>query len=223
MKSDGYRTIVSILEFPELELNLLAAAADAEGMNGDEYFWIFLGVDLSVFSLPPIQKLGTNNLRLLAGAAMLSPLEGFQVDHDFDRFIVAWKSQDASFSNRVNAFHPIAKGMPGYYKADDAYFQSFLPESGAGFMYDAVMSIGLGACLAAQNASRITGDFHLQGIRSTNFTGASGRVKFGDGDYALYGRKSLFVTYGVVNIFHLFALETNESKWKTMLTSKPLP
>jgi len=60
---------------------------------------------------------------------------------------------------------------------------------GAGFLYDAVMSIGLGACAAIatlpndktnnQTTTTMTGPMHLDGIRSLDFVGASGRIRFG--------------------------------------------
>jgi Receptor family ligand binding region len=223
MKKDGYRTIVAIMEFPEVELPLLAHEAEVAEMNGGDYVWIFLGADLSSLSLPPVNT-NLSLLRLLAGGVMISPLEGFQVpDNDNDKFAVAWKSHDATFVNRVNALNSIAKGMPGFYEAGVDYFQSMLPLPGAGFMYDAVMAIGLGACLAAGSAADVTGELHLAGIRSTDFMGATGRVKFGDGNEAPGGRNSSFVKYGVVNLLRLFALEEDESKWTAMLSAESFP
>jgi Receptor family ligand binding region len=222
MKEDGYRTIVAMMENPEVELYLLAHAAEVAEMNGDDYVWIFLGSDLSAFTLPAVQLLDLSSLKLLAGSVMISPLEDFYIDPDNDRFSMAWKSQDASFVNRLNAFHSVAKGMPGFYEAEADYFQSILPLSGAGFMYDAVMAIGMGACLAAKSASGVTGELHLAGIRSTEFTGATGRVVFGNGNDDPGGRNSSFVQYGVVNMFHVFALEKDESKWETILSAQTI-
>jgi hypothetical protein len=81
--------------------------------------------------------------------------------------------------------------MPGYYEPDDDYFSTVDPEHSAGFLYDAVMSIGIGACLAGSQGG-IDGLSHLRGIQSSNFAGASGRV--------VYGESTLSNGYGVRNI-----------------------
>ena len=59
------------------------------------------------------------------------------------------------------------------------YYGSWL--YGASFMYDAVLSIGMGACAAMnhQNNTAMTGAMHRSGIRSVDFRGASGRIQFG--------------------------------------------
>lgn len=50
------------------------------------------------------------------------------------------------------------------------------------FMYDAVMTTGVGACLAEQTSNgTIPSSSHLDNIRRTVFTGATGTVKFGGG------------------------------------------
>jgi hypothetical protein len=215
VKKDGYRTIVSISEFPEREIDPVAAAADEVGVNNEEYFWIFIGVDLSVFSLPPVD-VTMQNLRFLAGGAMLSPLEGFQVDAD-DRFLQAWQKQNESFVERVNAHLSVGKGRPGYYKGEPEYFETFPPLSGAGFMYDAIISIGTGACLAGAAVDRvIPGAWHQVGIRSTNFTGATGRVRMNNIDGIPSRRDPSSVRYGIVNLFERFAL-ADESEWQEML------
>ena len=60
-----------------------------------------------------------------------------------------------------------------------SYYGSWL--YGASFMYDAVLSIGLGACAAvqSQNDTGMTGSMHRAGIRAVDFRGASGRIRFG--------------------------------------------
>ena len=72
-------------------------------------------------------------------------------------------------------------------------------------MYDAVMSVGLGACAAqaALPGAAVTGEAHATGIRSLKFSGASGQVKFGDihGDLQRNGtRMSSTITWGAYNI-----------------------
>ena len=235
LKEEGYRTIVSIQEFVEYETSIISLAAEDAGLNEGDHFWIFLGADLSVFSFSGFDLSLSNEtvsevnhtefeltmayLKLLAGGAMLSPLEGFQIDA-YDKFLKAWKSQNESFVERVNARNSIEEGLPGYYEGEPNYFQIFPPLSGAGFMYDAVMSIGMGACLAEAGINKeISGESHQKGIRSSNFIGATGRVRMesrGDTEEMPGLRARSSVRYGIINLFHRFA-EEDESMWPGML------
>ena len=215
LKNDGYRTVVVMLDFPEWELQLIAdAAEEVGGVNGDDYFWIYAGgIDLSAFSLTPVGLvLNDISISFLAGSAMLSPLEGFQAaDPDNDPFAISWKSQNASFVDRVNAYVTIGNDEPGHYTAFPDYFQQLLPEPGAGFMFDAVMSIGIGACVAKKyNTSS-----HLEGIRAVDFTGATGRVRLGNEMWIRGGRNSSDAVFGVVNLFHEFAAR-NQNEWDSL-------
>lgn len=92
------------------------------------------------------------------------------------------------------------------------------PPPGALHLYDAVMAVGVGACKAhqdiqTQNDRRTdevgsteeinnitwTGQLLQDGIRSAQFTGASGEVLFGNGFPG--SRKGTTITYHVVNLF----------------------
>ena len=74
-------------------------------------------------------------------------------------------------------------------------------------MYDAVMSIGFGACNAQimaqgrdEASSAISGLDHHKGIRSADFWGSTGRVQFGAPEYNRYGtRKEDTVVWAAVN------------------------
>lgn len=50
----------------------------------------------------------------------------------------------------------------------------------AGSMYDAVMSVGIGACTAEKNGVPMNGTDLVDSIRSVDFAGATGRVAFGN-------------------------------------------
>ena len=50
-------------------------------------------------------------------------------------------------------------------------------------MYDAVISVGIGACLAEQDADgTVSGAQHQEHVRKSVFTGATGLVAFGNED-----------------------------------------
>ena len=85
------------------------------------------------------------------------------------------------------------------------YWNSWL--AGAAFMYDAVMSIGLGACAAVAakdnstmaSTTTLTGIQHRNGIRSVNFVGASGHIQFGGPDGPPGSRVGSTVPFAVIN------------------------
>jgi Receptor family ligand binding region len=230
IKEDGYRTIVAITEFPERELPLLAQAADDVGVNGKDHVWIFMG-DLGAMSMQLIQ-VTPRSLKIFVGSTMLAPIEGFHIpkaaNKTEDAFSRAWRTQNSSMVDRVNAAarKAVASGEPGFYQGDADYFQTIRPEAGAGFMYDAIMAVGIGACLAANQTrqqhgsdngtSFVSGAAHLQGIRSVDFHGATGRVLLGNGYNSPGGRSPSWVTFGVINAFPGLAA-VDESEWEALI------
>jgi hypothetical protein len=83
--------------------------------------------------------------------------------------------------NRLNAFNPINPGEVGYIYADDDWFQTAKIEIRSAYMYDAVMSVGIGACLAEQDVDgTVSSAQHQEHVRKSVFTGATGPVAFGN-------------------------------------------
>ena len=197
VRERGYRTIVMFFEDPVWEFQALADAAEELGMNGGDYLWVWFGLFDPAFLFSD----NANVTKLLAGVPLLLPLE-------LGTFRDVWQSQDSDFVDRVNAFSPIAdEGDVGYVYADGDYFQTTGPEWGAGFMYDAVMSIGLGACLATQqqqptnsSSAAVTGAAHLAGIRSVNFVGATREIKFYQVGESKGGRVRSTTLWGAFNL-----------------------
>jgi hypothetical protein len=201
VKDSGYRTIVVALDNPFMEIPLLAAAAEELSLNNGDYFWIWF----ATFDPSFIYRRNDDViLKLLAGSAHFLPLETWWTDDgtDTNSFYTAWQGLDAAFVDRVNAANPIPAGQPGYVPANSTYFNDVPPEYGSGFLYDAVMSIGMGACLKHQNnVSLLSGDSHQKGIRQVNFTGSSGQIQFG-ADYSLDGsRYEGSSVWGAVSLF----------------------
>ena len=91
---------------------------------------------------------------------------------------------------------------PTLFPPDDVFQNiSYIPE-GTSFIFDAVMSIGIGACLATANKtdSLMTGEEHLQGIRSVNVSGASGNIRYGGRSGTPGSRASQSAYFGVINL-----------------------
>ena len=208
MREDGYRTIVVALEDPVSEIPLLADAAEEFEMNRGEHFWVFVGYFEESFAQQSSAPEYANVTKLLSGSAFLTAAENHHLldpDHpDGDGFLSSWKRQNATFVERVNSFNPIEEGQPGYFHANESFFQDYEPKFGSGFLYDSIMSIGMGACWAANATANgtVTGLAHLEGVRSVDFHGASDHVLIGTeyGVAPTFGRRESTVAMAVLNV-----------------------
>lgn len=165
---------------------------------------------------PPIPAYG-NVRKLLTGAALLHPVDGFQVSPENDKFAQAWNSVDESFVERLSSQATVVTPT-GTFKSGDFesasidYFHSNAPEPGSSFVFDATMAVGIGACIAERQTHLngletefISGKEQVEGIRATNFSGASGHVGFGVSSSLLGNvtgsRLPAYMTIGVFNLF----------------------
>jgi Receptor family ligand binding region/7 transmembrane sweet-taste receptor of 3 GCPR len=208
-KSSGnFRTVVVLNNFllADVEILNLASAAEAFAMNGGEYFWSFLGgLPLQYLETPEFRN-NRNVTKLLSGAASIDVLEGFMIDKEEDSFLRSWKEAGPATVDILKQSYPLSTDSPGYFSPEENYFQVSDPKPGAGFLYDAVMSIGIGACLAGLDGENknLSGVSHLRGIESARFTGASGSVSFGkpattNSNFGV--RNSSSVMYGILNLY----------------------
>lgn len=182
LKDRGFRTIFVAMDNPDQELPVIAAAAQQLGMNNGDFFWLWFGN----FDFQHLYSDDPNIIAILFGSAWISPLDPFFLTFN-DPFQAAMASQGPEFVDRVNAANPIRQGEPGFEEAGPDFFNfSSHLEFGESYMYDAVMSIGIGACLAQQEPNgTLSGAAHVDGIRAAQFIGASGSVSFSNaGEYA---------------------------------------
>jgi len=96
------------------------------------------------------QPPGSPLSRLLSGAMVLDRLDGFRYQPpDINGFLEAWRSMDASFVSRVKSLVPrdAAQAVADDFNPGRSYFQDTTPSNYVSFIYDAVMTIGLGGCL----------------------------------------------------------------------------
>lgn len=195
----GYRTIVVAPELPSQEIPLLAKVAVEKGLTNGDYMWVWFGdFDPMIGNDDPIIR------EFLAGSVFLTPLEGYHLSDD-DPFLQSWKNQGPSEVERLNRANPVSPGEPGYFVANNSYFET-LPEWGSSFLYDAIMSTGIGACLALDSAENGTDEVPIEsfveGIRSVNFTGATGVIRFCSlgGECGLDGARDPFtLVWAVLN------------------------
>ena len=220
VQTDGYRTIIIGTDQTAF-LERIAEAAQLLEMNGPEYFYIILDLSLPSAKLASIQQEVDSPLdKLLRGAAIFRMLEPFQYVAS-DKFKEAWTSQGSNFVNRVNQALPgrstdnfleTGDGESQHYVADAKHFQKGDgPSPLSSFVYDSVMLIGLSACRLSSSNQHGSDDQdfhfsaaashhsfeHTQEILNTEFQGASGKVKFHEGENSrLYDD----IVFGVYNV-----------------------
>lgn len=192
IRDQGFRTIILIVDSPEDELPVIAQAADEMGMNDGSYFYAVVGsFNMNFFETPALVNEPVT-AKLLRGAAVVCPLDGFEYNKD-DKFLAAWRSQNETLVTKMNEVCPLTNVEKGirYYASD--YFQTTDPEFGSSFVYDAVMATGMGLCAPE-------GDDWVTGIRASAFQGATGKVSFGGNEMYPGGRTNDTATFGVFNL-----------------------
>jgi Receptor family ligand binding region len=246
IKLSGYRTIITIFSNPKDELPFLTQSAKNHGLLDGDYFWILTGEATQFSAFQNFSYIEYQNMtNLLTGAAFITALDNpigksnNTNNHD-DSFHVAWQSQGDDTVTRINQLYPIQVSTnPGYYKGQSNYFQELYPVDGTGYLYDAVMTVGLGACRMTttatttaktttttmtrnsrrvsdasirHNSSMLTSIQHFHGIRDTIFQGTSGIVSFGDDTDLFPGSRVVTgLTYGAYNFDGEFLNETTNN------------
>ena len=168
---------------------------------------------------------------LLLGVAAIQPVEGFTKHGSDDPFYQAWKEQadNASFKELVKQKNPKTdKNEVGYFDPEEvaiqtdesqaggveieeeSYFRSMAPGLGSGFVYDAVIALGLGYCGAERETkSRFSTRSHttpnitnaiVKAIQKSSFKGASGHVVFDSNGPYPGQRLGHSVSFAVYNI-----------------------
>jgi Receptor family ligand binding region len=193
VRETGFRTIVLLSGDLQSDADELQEAAEDLELNQGGHFWVLSGgaTELSFsqqIELLNASKSAHGDRSIFKGAAYLTACDGF--DYDFlNPFQRSSLRQDKAFMERLDAITPIPNYFDWSYAAEsERIMETILGElptwwSGTSYLYDAVISVGMGACKALTeiDASNETpGKTLLKGIRSVDFTGASGRVVFKD-------------------------------------------
>lgn len=158
IKESGFRTIVvavSHLFVWEGYGHSLFAEARRQNVTADNgYVWMtYDTTDIEgLASVPTVP--GSDRDKVLRGLGTVRVLDGFQYKED-DKFLASLKTQDSGFVQRVNDMNPIQKGEPGYFYAEEDYLRdpSYPLGSMVSFLYDTMISVGMGACRAFNSGS----------------------------------------------------------------------
>ncbi|KAL7566630.1 hypothetical protein ACA910_003465 [Epithemia clementina (nom. ined.)] len=194
IKESGYRTIVICQANPWFSYQKIADAAEELGMNNGGHFYVWF----DEFEKSIGQGGNANVSKLTEGSAWIitPPMEYVNKDSVFSK---VWMEQGQDLVDAVNELYPITPDSPGYLPAPENFFQTIIPELGSAHMFDAVMSVGFGACIsqetAATDRAAVSGLDHNAGIRKASFQGATGRVRFGADTFDRKGTRAEDTVY----------------------------
>mmetsp|Transcript_15998 Transcript_15998/g.33071 ORF Transcript_15998/g.33071 Transcript_15998/m.33071 type:complete len:760 (-) Transcript_15998:1068-3347(-) len=205
IKDSGYRTIIIAMDHPWTSVLEVADAVEALGMNNGDYFYVWM----DWLSNTTSWTINSNMTKLMDGSAFITPypdysLRSLTTSQNYIPFEASWRQQGKDMVDKLNEVNPILPGEPGYVYAEDDFFLEVDPDLYASFMYDAVMSIGLGACKAAakETSDTISGLDHRLSILNLSFVGATGTLEFGYKETERTSRLISTTTFAALNIWN---------------------
>ena len=98
--------------------------------------------------------------QLLSGALVFDRLDGFRKNPDTDKFLALWRQQGNETIDKMNSLVP----KSAYYLAGPTYFQTVKPANFASVVYDSVMAVGFGACIAEKETKLLAQELAEKGI-----------------------------------------------------------
>jgi len=224
IKDSGFRTTIVAL-YTGSYWKDVEKYADEYGLSGPGANHLWIAWDTVDLSLLTAKTDSASRFKLLNGMGTMNMLDKFVYEGDADPFLQSWRSQNASFVKRLNELNPIepqedGTEPPGYYDVKDDYFTKTrrTPSLYSSYIYDSVVSIGLGACMARakelQDQQEQSNNRGLQGIKwpktgtdnvffnelvKVEFEGASGSVVLHD-EQNLYNRNAKTIPFGMYNL-----------------------
>ena len=161
LKNRGVYTIVVALERDD-NVETLADVANNLGMLSEDYLWIFMD---SFVSPQHVDRFNTSTEtplgRLLEGSRIFQLLDGLvpavrdinqtagtNITDDFAHFKEEWETRGSGIVNQLNVFLQQSDGMlyGTNVTVEDDFFLRNNPSYGSGYIYDAIISIGMSVC-----------------------------------------------------------------------------
>uniref|UniRef100_A0A7S2VAW1 G-protein coupled receptors family 3 profile domain-containing protein n=1 Tax=Entomoneis paludosa TaxID=265537 RepID=A0A7S2VAW1_9STRA len=175
VKDVGYRTIVIAFDDSLDSFLPIADAVEEFGINNGDYFFVFW----DEIGPSRMWNQNANTSKLTKGSAWVFPIGESSINSE-SPFFQSWRSQGQDLIDRLNEANPIEEGQPGFEYAESDYFEAD-PDLFSEFVFDAVISVGLGACNSSTGLDdTLSGADHRDSILNLNFEGATGTVTFGD-------------------------------------------
>jgi len=201
----GYRSIILVTSRPNHWLLMYDASIKAQ-LNLAEYVWYSYDTipkeTLKAYS----ENVGMN--RFLQGMGTMSILDGFAYKSE-DLFLQHWKRQNATLISELNRMNPIKRkdnNTPGYFFAEDDYFETHDPRPYTSFIYDSVIALSMAKCRAKETfpnrnlqiVKEIPDHDTYKELVNITFEGASGHVNLGSLDSG-FSRNPESIAFGMYN------------------------
>lgn len=198
VKATGFRTIVWITDDIPQDAHLVHEAASSLELDLGHHFWIIPGGNnqqnsQEQFEFIEYARENFQPTNFFVGSAFLTSYDGTSMTTR-NAFENATLALNQSFVQRLDAITPIPDYYNWSYAANNnetwgAILQDLMSWwLGTGYIYDATMAVGIGACQALLDKHKnrsvsnttilLNGKDHLRGIRSLDFQGATGRIAF---------------------------------------------
>lgn len=155
LRDSGLTDILVDLKTIE-DLAVFAKKIDGLGMLAPEYSYILPSDLTSSEALATLDSGVTSEEtgevstlhRIVSGAIVFDRVDPLQASHD-DPFLVSWKNLTSTFVNRLNSLIPpqtLFKAAPSFFAAED-------PSSFSVLLYHAIVTIGIGGCIARPSSA----------------------------------------------------------------------
>ena len=178
IKDRGFRTVILALSDPFVSIQHVANSAESLGMNRGGHFFVWYDDSFT----PTLSNENSNITKLIAGSAWIETPPVQTLPGGSDNFGRVFAERTSDIESEAMALSPANLLQSDL--LDSNMFRNSIPELGSDLIYDAVMSVGIGACLAQQETSepllQVHGSAHHDSIRQVSFNGASGKVSFGE-------------------------------------------
>ena len=211
IRNTGFRTIYVLPSRLDRDTPIIGKAATDFALDRGEHMWVLSGGVAELSATEIAYFLSTFGARapFLQRSAYFYAVDDYE-PKDFSKMHL--ERQTRAFLERVEELNPISNYFGDWFHNRSIHkypIQRIVEDSGSftqgsSYMYDAVLAIGLGACKATfdniHNDSAMTGRMHLDGIRSIEFHGASGKVAFGDHAGSPGSRMVNTIPFAIVNL-----------------------
>ena len=243
VKDSGVKTVF-LNKMDSKSLNVTAHILADLNMLTNEYVYVFRSQIVPPDAVGTIfgsQHINSPLDLLLRGGLISDFIDPFYIqlhgggddddDDDYDPFLRVWKQQNSTTVQQIRDQYPEVDTL---FQDHDDYFQNNVPAEKSSFLYDAIISIGLGTCAnrIKKNIIETTNETitttllssttFREDIRTYNFTGASGFVDWYNCKYKS-NRCNEPIQFGIFNIRAVPVVvddDTTMHTYEAVLTAK---
>jgi len=171
----------------------IMTAAYEEGLVGDDFFWLFNGLDAAVFHRDAVFEPGSPLAEATNGVGLLTVNGGLHTEirypnqesvpepkddpqSSYEKFRTAWRDTISDPTLEAYFRSRIPPSVTQRHDFDPGFEFGLEATAYTPFLYDAITSVGLSYCRAARRGE-FNGAHVFQEFSNLDFDGATGRVK----------------------------------------------